>query len=200
MKTKKTQCIYKSIVSRVLLIILSFFVITSCQSPELYEEEITDVVKFNIAEINYFVEKINELAEQLSNPFVTEFMAGAYALGHDPIDELEEEALLFEEAANTLFIGGMTYHQALEALAKEAKTENKEIAVAVLDNYNSTSVVLSDFVLVSDGSNQKTWSFKEIRTGIEFLFTIEFGADEDVWMCEVVERSTEAYFLENIDQ
>lgn len=173
------------------VVALALALFSSCQSPELYEEEIIDVVKFNIAMMDSYCEAYTEMSEDPSYSL-------AALLGYDATDELLEFYSDFEDYANELFLDGRTYYQSLEAISGVTGDDIEEIAVDILSKYNRLTVRLSDYTLVSESGNQKTWSFKELSKNIDFYFTIESGEEEDFWTCEPVEQSAEKYITKQL--
>lgn len=156
-------------------------------SPEIYEEEIEDAVKYHIALADYLI----ELAQ---NPL---FAFGAL-LNSDAIDEaIDQMTTEFDE----IYVSkDMTYQNVLKKVAKNSNSEYQKDAKEILKNYNRITVSLSDFVESSSCKDYKSWKFKEQHSGIEFLLEFSDADTENMTrMCSPIEKSYEKYISNGVN-
>ena len=150
------------------------------QSPELYEDEIEDAVKFYIATADYTVETYGGLLE-----------FDMY-LGYSNTADLFLESLdEMGDAVDDLYTSyDISYEEALKRMAGNPNNKFAKEAKSILENYRSTSISLSDYEASSTRSDYKSWTFKELHSGITFLFEIEnLQSDTPTFSCSPVEAS-----------
>ncbi len=157
----------------------------SLLSPQDYEEEIKDAVKYHIAVADYII-------ELCQNPM---FALGA-ALASEQLDANIDQMTtefnsIYESEAE------MTYKQVLERVAKNSQSDFQEEAKGILKHYKKVNISLSDYVKSSTRSDYKSWKFKEHHSGVDFLFEINgLDTENPIWVCAPIEESYLKY-LEN---
>lgn len=175
------------------LVVFTLAFLSSCQDPSQFEEEIIDAVKYNIAWADYYSEAISEVSSLMI--LQPELYSAAITLGFDPMEEVDDHMTDFDQTATDLFLDDNTFKEALVIISNTPHPDYPEMAEEILAGYNSLTVRLSDYKLISESGDQKTWSFKDIRTELEFHFTLESGAEQDFWYCEPAEQSLTQYIL-----
>lgn len=132
------------------------------QGPSAYEDEIRDAVTFHLAEADYII-------EIASNPFTgaflgNEFLGSMFSKGFEKI----------ESEFNDLYVNtDMSYAEVLESLSEDETSEFQRPAKDILAHYNKIDIALSDYKRASRRSREKSWTFTELHTGVEFIFTLE---------------------------
>ncbi len=151
-------------------------------SPKDYEEDIQDAVKYHIAMADYII----ELAQ---NPFLGEFL-GVFASG-----AIEEQIDKMETAINDLYTKeDWTYEQVLTHIAKDNHSDYQDDAKKILKHYKGVNISLSDYVKSSTREDYKSWKFKELHSGVEFLFELkDVDSENTIWVCSPIEKSYEEY-------
>lgn len=140
-------------------------------SPDWYEDEIADHVKYYIALADYGIEK------------------STFWEGPDS-DKLNS----MHEYFTTLRVrNDLSYREVLSGrLTYYSKEANR-----ILKNYDDLSISLTDYKPSSTRENYKSWIFKELHTGIEFVFEIyDLDTDTPTLLCSPIESSFEKY-IEN---
>lgn len=151
------------------------------ESPEFYQDDITDAVKYFIAEADYLIDLAGNPLFQLGA------LLGSGTL-EDAIDRMEEEfADLYTDS-------DLTYREVLERVSHDDESEYQEDARGILQIYDGLVPSLTDYRQVSSRNDYKSWTFKELHTGIEFLFELEdLDTDYPIWYCSPVEKSYYEY-------
>lgn len=151
------------------------------QSPELYDEGIRDVVKFQLAEVEYF-------ADQMKNPLV---QLGA-SLFSEAMEEIVDE---LENEVNTLYTTtDMNYRQVLQQIADTQSSDYQKEAQEILKNYDRLNIALSGYKQTYSSLDYTTWTFKELHSGVEFIFEIhEPDEGQPTWECSAIQKSLEKY-------
>lgn len=173
-------------------IILSMCAI-SCDTPytTLYEEEITDAVKYKISSLDYISAEMKDLEETMTNPAAATYFN---SLGIDPYDMIVEEWIEMGDDVEALFLeNDMTFREALASLANDDEEEYSEVCADILKRYNAIKIDLSPYKLVTDRESAKSWTFKESNSGIEFIFVMELGQYGDTWRVQPTEESIDSY-------
>ena len=140
-------------------------------SPDWYEDEIADHVKYYIALADYGIEK-------------STFWEGP---DWDKLNSMHEYF-------TTLCVrNDLSYREVLSGrLTYYSKEANR-----ILKHYDDLSISLTDYKPSSTRENYKSWIFKELHTGIEFVFEIsDLDTDTPTLLCEPIESSFEKY-IEN---
>ncbi|WP_099292558.1 hypothetical protein [Butyricimonas sp. Marseille-P3923] len=162
--------------------------IYSCSlSPEDYEKEIQDAVKFHIAGADYII----ELAQ---NPL---FLVGAVFSSNS----LEEWFGELETEFNELYINGdLTYQQVLERVSKNDRSRFQKNAEEILKHYKALRISLSDYTKSSTRDDYECWKFREQHSNIEFLFEFEYlDTGNFIWSCSPIEKSYEKYISDHVE-
>lgn len=160
------------------LVVMSAIIFASCSSmPKLYDEEIRDVVKFNIASFDWMIDMASDPEDAMvialiGEEFFTEIL------------DIPQQMWLKEADAK--------YKDILFSLSKDH--EYSEFYEDILNNYNNLSISLSEYKEIESTKDYEAWSFKEMITGIEFIFEYTTADDEDNWSCEATGDSIERYF------
>lgn len=128
------------------------------QGPSAYEDEIRDAVTFHLAEADYII-------EIASNPFAGAFLGVFNSLFSERLEEMESEF-------NDLY-ADMSYAEVLESVSEDETSEFQRPAKDILAHYNRINIALSGYKRASRRSREKSWTFKELHTGVEFIFTLE---------------------------
>lgn len=170
-------------------------VISHATSPEDYQTEIEDVVKYEISVCDVMIKQYSDLFKD--NLFVAltaddfgelySYTWEEYCNGIDKFDETMSELWLAEESKEGL----------KAVLYKVSNTPNhkyQDLAKKVYSEYNRTSVIISDYQQLATSSDTKVWRFQELNTGIFFRFT--YG---ETWSCEPEEQSIIRYLKKNIN-
>ncbi len=161
----------------------SFMLFSSCSStPNIYQEEIEDVVTCNVAALDYML-------DLMSGPDANVHLAAFENESHillETLAAIEEEWIDDEKA---------TYHDILVDWSTD-NDEYAETCANILEYYNSTNIVLSDYHALRASSDSKKWSFTEKETDIEFIFEHH---DNDTWECYPLDASVDEYMLNNIN-
>lgn len=149
-------------------------VVSECISPNDYENQIEDAVKFYISFEN--VEDDNADSEWILDELDTVF--------DEIIDIFNNE--ISDDSSNP-------YELAIINFRKNTKKSSYiNYASSILEYYNTFSyIVISDFLQVKSSNKVKIWSFKELNTNIEFLF--EYDVDADAYEVYPLD-----YYMENI--
>ena len=142
--------------------------------PENFQEEIEDYVKFTVSEINYTLDNI--LVVYLSS---------------SRFDAFEDEIRKMAHIDNSK----NSYEKALSRVANNTNNQYNDIARDLLNEYQNTRVVLSDYRKVPTSSQTMVWEFKEITTGILFYFSI----NEKEYIIEVNDDSMQSYMEKILD-
>lgn len=147
------------------------------KTPEWYEEEIQDAVKFYIAEADYIIDKSQDFLFLLGELFSS--------------DTFEERCDEMESVFIDLYTNSdMTYRQALEFVAQQDDSDFQNDARHILEHYDNLYISLSDYAPSSTRADYKCWTFKELHTGIVFLFEIrDLQSDIPTWTCSPVMES-----------
>lgn len=157
------------------------------QYPELYDEEIRDAVKYHIAVADYIV----NLA---SNPFCLIGIALFSNEFEQNIENLDSE--IKEIYTNT----DMNYRQVLQYIANDNTSNYQDDAEKMLTYYNALNVSLTNYTEVSSSLNYDSWTFKEVLSGIEFIFEIHDPDDGNTtWTCSPVQKSIKKYIQNQIN-
>lgn len=178
----------------ILFAVVAFFLFTSCNinHPKLYQTEIEDYVKFEVA-----------ICKVVLNQYENTFKNNLYLAGLGDYtssylwDAYIENIGNFEEAMQELWLNEDDeegYRVILERVASTPNHKYQSIAKQVYDEYEEASIVISEFTRIPTSSNIEMWKFKELLTGLDFLFTID--GDTQELSCEVEETSLSNY-LEN---
>lgn len=163
----------KAITSILGIITISFSSCSLLQLPELYEDEIRDSVKFHLAEAEYIS----------SNPFLW------IQLLIDNLDDLDEQ---ISEIRNN--DRDMNYRDALIRIANEESSDYKNDARKICKLYDDMQIDLSDYRVTYDSATEKSWTFRELHSGVEFIFKIT--ANDEMLLarsCYPIEKSLVAY-------
>lgn len=163
-------------------LILGIFTIflSSCSlllSPEIYEEEIRDCVKFHLAEAEYLS----------SNPF----QCLRFTLT-DHFDEMEEQILKIYNNSD------MSYRDALACIANDESSDYKNDARKICKIYDAKQIDLSDYEPTYNSSTESSWTFTELHSGVEFIFKINtLDETQTTWACYPIEDSLDTYIMLN---
>lgn len=165
----------KKAFTSILGIITIFF--SSCsllQSPERYEEEIRDCVKFHLAEAEYIS----------SNPSLLLQLA----ITDQALDEMEEQILDIYNDSD------MNYRDALACIANDESSDYRNDAQKIRKLYDAMQIDLSDYTQTHDSATEMSWSFTELHSGVEFIFKIETPDEtQPTWSCYPVTKSIVSY-------
>ena len=137
-------------------------------SPKDYQTEIEDFVKYDIS--------VDNVMEKL---YTNEFSIYSIFYSWDEYCEMIDE---FDEKLNGLLSDEESengYMAVLQALSNTPNHRFQHLAEEVLKEYNNTLVILSEFKQLSTSSDKKVWKFKELSSGINYLFYL----DEETWNC-----------------
>ncbi|MGN0007176.1 MAG: hypothetical protein ACI35T_03665 [Alistipes sp.] len=144
------------------------------QSPELYEEEIRDCVKFHLAEEKYIDSNLSLLV--LS------------AITDDVLDKLNEHILDIYKKPN------MSYRDALVRIANDKSSDYHDEAKKLCKLYDTMQIDLSDYEPARNSPTEKSWTFTELNSGTEFIFKIEADDKQNIiWSCYPLEQSLSSY-------
>lgn len=141
--------------------------------PENFQEEIEDYVKFTVSEINYTID----------NVFVVYFSSSRF----DAFDDEIRRITYIDNSKNS-------YEKALYRMANNTNNQFNDIAKSLLNEYQNTRVVLSDYRKIPTSSQTMVWEFTEINTGILFQFSI----DEKTYAIKVDDDSAQRYLEKNL--
>ena len=163
-------------------------------SPNDYQTEIEDFVKFEIAVGDVMIKQYTDVFK--GNAFVSltsNDFGGLYSSAWDEYCERIDE---FEEAMSELWYDEESPEGYLSVLQKVTNTsgEFQYLAEKVLEEYKNTSVILSEYKQLATSSDTKVWRFQELNTGIYFRFYLD-----ETWTCEPEESSITHYLRKHIN-
>ena len=141
--------------------------------PKNYQSEIEDYVRFTISEINYIVD----------NAFVV-------YLSSSRLDAFDDEIRIIAQDDSSK----NSYEKALSRVANNTNNQFNDIAKKLLNEYQNTRVILSDYKKIPTSSQTMVWEFTEINTGILF----HFSSDEQSYAIMVDEDSAEMYLQKSL--
>lgn len=157
-----------------LLILITLFTCCSRKdfTPQSYMNEITDAVKFHVA-------------EDLHNDSLLE----------------REKYYLPEDDAPYYSENGETYFTKLKQTAtnKTIDSSVRKDASDILRHYERINIKLSGFTPIDSTEKSKTWKFTEGKTGREFEFKLskQDSDDDNIWECSEIESENDD-FLEDM--
>lgn len=155
-----------------LLILISVFTCCSRKdfTPQGYMNEITDAVKFHVAEDQH----------------------------NDSLLE-REKYYLPEDNAPYYSENGETYFTKLQQTATNKKFAPtvRQDAQDILKHYKKLNIKLSDFTPIDSTEDSKTWKFTEDKTGREFEFKLSKDkSDDDIWECNEIETGDDDFLYD----
>lgn len=151
---------------------------SSLQSPQLYEEEIRDAVKYSLAVAAYAADQQSDLLVSIAMLFSDDQL----------LDEMEEYIL---EIYNN---SDKDYRATLVSIANDRESDYRDEARELLKHYDTLRIDLSDYTPLHHSTTEKSWSFTELHSGIEFIFKIKNPDDaQPTWSCYPVEQSFDSY-------
>lgn len=184
-----------------ILLALSLMLFTGCNvlvSPKVYQEEIEDVVKFNIAVLQMMSDTYSENEKEAETS--SWFWGGeltSYAFDYwwenycDKIDS-------FETSINELWNqteDEAGYHTVLVQVSQDTTNKWNKMAKKTLERYEVISVIISEYQKVETASDIKLWKFQELNTGLIGTF---FADSDNNWYCELTESSMERFLRKSI--
>ncbi len=198
--------IKRGLIGLMLLVVATVF--TSCDlssfrnvvnshftSPEDYQTEIEDIVKYEISVCDVMIKQYSDVFED--NLFVAltaNDFGGLYSYAWDECCNRIDK---FEEAMSDLWLAEESEEGYKAVLRKISNTPNhkfQDLAEKVYAEYNRVSVIISEYQQIATSSDTKVWRFQELNTGIFFRFT--YG---ETWSCEPEEASITHYLKKNIN-
>ena len=141
--------------------------------PKNYQNEIEDYVRFTVSETNFIVDNFIDIV--LSSSSFEAFNDEIHKIAHNDNSK-------------------KSYEKALSRVANNANNQYNDIAKQLLNEYQKTMVILSDYRKVPTSSQTMVWEFTEINTGILFQFSI----DEQSYGIKVDDDSIERYLEKNL--
>lgn len=183
---------------QVVLTALSLLMFASCgtllDSPNTYQEEIEDIVKYNIAVTMVMSDtytKYENEAESASWLLGEEFASYAHKKSWE---EYSDSLDNFEESINELWYQieeGAGYHTVLIQVSQDQTNNWNNLAKKVLEKYHGIDVIISEYQKVETSSDTKIWNFTELNTGLVGTFSID---SEGKWNCDITDTSLEKFF------
>lgn len=166
------------------LLAVAFCQAAAAQTPKDYAAEIADAVKYYVAMADYMAAVAGEMADYgVLDEETFDEMA-------DYMDEMEEEFIDLYENTDKLYKG------VLESVAGSSRSEFSEDAEVILEFYRNTRISLSDYGPAYTVGRNKVWRFKELRTGIRFVFEIKvLASGRRAFVCQPDEDSYMQYIL-----
>lgn len=167
-------------------------------SPKVYQEEIEDVVKFNIAVLQMMSDTYskNENEAEVSS-WIWGGELTSYAFEHwwekycDSIDAFETSINeLWNQTENE-----SGYHLVLSQVAQDPTNKWNKMAKKTLERYEEISVVISEYQKIETASDIKLWKFQELNTGLIGTFSVD---TDNKWYCELTESSMEKFLRKSI--
>ena len=167
-------------------------------SPEDYQAEIEDFVKFSIAEADYLIEGSQKLMEVYD--WVDSDWGEWVGLDSAFESKFEEYVDAMADYFLDLYNGNeWSFEEMLKHVSENGSTEDSPYvndAKAILKNYQKLSISLTDYEPVSTRSDYKSYAFKELHSGIEFVFELmDLDTDQPKWSCMPLDSSMESYVL-----
>lgn len=180
----------------VIIIAINLLLFTRCDvlvSPEVYQEEIEDLVKFNIAVLQLYSDTYLEIEKntEVSSLFFGDELT-SYAFDY-LWDEKCDSIDAFETAIDELWYqtdNERGYRTVLSQVAQDSTHKWNKMAKLTLEKYDDIYVVISEYQKVSTTSSIKLWEFQELNTGLVGTFSIN---SENKWHCELTESSIERF-------
>ncbi len=151
-------------------IVLASLSFISCeQSPNDYQEKLDDYVKYTVSAANFIVKATNDLEkvliEETIPPIVEEREKGE--------GSCRDILIKLSKAGDLYYTDGYKY---------------------MLSQYDSITILLSEYIEVPITSEQRIWHFTEVNTGLKY----EFILSDDDWVCNVTDESLNAYVNQNV--
>ncbi len=162
--------------SSVVIVFLLTLIGCSDITPNDYEKEVEDNVKCAIALADFIVEISQEdpklhlqasLMGLSENKKLSNVIVG---ISSGDID-LEDFGNSIDE---TYKVSKKSYKEVLKNATTWTEPEYyDEIAKQVLKHYSELDIKVSDYKEIKNNDKEQIWSFKELQTGIEFIFTYD---------------------------
>ncbi|MBP5536688.1 MAG: hypothetical protein J6X62_07855 [Bacteroidales bacterium] len=183
---------------QIVLTTLSLLMFASCGnllvSPNAYQEEIEDVVKYNIAVAMVMSDtysKYEEESESASWFWGGELTSYAYEKSWEKYcDSID----IFEEYTNELWNqieDGAGYYTVLNQVSQNQTNSWNNLAGKVFEKYNAIDVIISEYQKVETSTDAKIWKFTELNTGLVGVFSVD---SDSKWHCDITESSLEKFF------
>ncbi len=166
--------------------IIAFFVcVGTTPAPDIFEEEIKDLVKYEITYIDYQLYAFNGREEEEANYMLTIFYQAI---------ELVKEKYEKEE-------GLVTYRQIIKDLISEDDADMADYITVwreFLMMYDYLEIELSEFEEIKNNSDYELYSFKELKRDLDF--TYEYNLNNNVSHdCEWDNESVDEYIDNKIN-
>lgn len=167
------------------------------ESPEDYQEEIEDLVRFNVALINTmantygnYIEDSKGLDWQINSSFWSIWSGkNDYQYFDACWDQYCDSIFDFNNYIDSIWFdteSSCAYLEVLQEISKNVGDKWNTIATHVLEEYMETSVLISDYKRIETSSDAKMWYFRDYNSGLEGSFLFE---SDDIWRCEILESS-----------
>lgn len=160
-------------------------------NPKTYQNEIEDCVRFEVAGVNCIINEVNSYSHlsSLEKAFIVELG------GLNVIEKRFSDLGGLDDEINNMVHNNtsLSYEKALSLVANNTNNQYSDLAKKMLDEYEKTRIVLSDYRKISTSSQTMVWEFTEINTGILFRFSL----DEKGYAIDGDSDSVERYFERN---
>lgn len=182
----------------VIITVLCLLMFISCDSllvsPKAYQEEIEDVVRYNIAlalVISDTYLKYEKQEESSSWFWEGDYPTYVYEVKWEKFcDSIDN----FEEYLNNLWNQTEEergYQIVLKQVSEAPTNKWRDLASRILKKYNTVGVVISDYRRIETSTDIKLWKFTELNTGLVGTFKID---SKNKWYCDITDSSWEKYF------
>ncbi len=170
-------------------------VISQTTTPEDYQTEIEDIVKYEISICDVMIKQYSDAFED--NLFVALTASDFGGLYSYAWDEYCNRIDKFDEAMSDLWLAEESEEGYRAVLQKVSNTPNhkfQDLAKKVYAEYDRTAVIISEYQQLATSSDTKVWRFQELNTGVFFRFT--YG---ESWSCQPEESSITRYLKKYIN-
>ena len=155
-------------------------------SPENYQQEIDDYVRFFIAAFNVFIDDLKVFYEESDDMDDYDGIWDTYA------ENFED----FYNKVDQLYESDGDYRSILKDFTSTSSGRYYRIANEILRMYDRISIDFSEYKLVSSDSEKKVWKFMERYTEITFSFI--WNEEEKDWDIEEDDDSIDRYLGDKV--
>lgn len=168
---------------------------THLVTPKLYQTEIEDYVTFEVSLMDVMIKEYHDLNEYSNSvTFLYGFDSGSEYIWEAYYKNMD----IFESAMLDLWLkkkndnSEVGFKELLTMVSETPNHKYTKVAMDVLESYNTTNIILSEYKEIPTSSDGRMWHFKELNTGIVFTVKIDPMLN---WEIDVDEDSIERFFL-----
>lgn len=194
--------------------------LTACQSssvsPKDFQRDVEDILRYRIALMNVMIQDYSEMANQ--NMIEEALSDMTIALTGKSVQEMKMEAYNdsirgftteIDEVGNAIvasedyYLENMFkeedrigYREVLRFLSNDSSNKYSALASRVLDEFNKTLVLLSEYTEVETSSNYRLWNVSELNTDIKCQ--VVYNLESKEWDCRPDATSVERYMTKHV--